>query len=166
MAPPKLSASKLDRAFLIAIYAKGSIGLLELVAGIRLLFVRTAQVNQAARLFAAHALDHDRDDFLFQFLANYFAHLAGGTIRFAAIYLIIDSSIKLVLIYQILHKRYWAYLALIGVLSALSLYQIYRIANTHSPLLIALTLLDVLVIYLSAKEYLRHREQPSPGASD
>jgi uncharacterized membrane protein len=164
MAFLNLPDSKLDRAFIIAIYLKALVGFVELVGGIGLLFVRQVQINYAAQFLAARV--RDKDDWLTRVLANYFGHLASGTIRFAAIYIIVDSLIKLVLIYEILHKRYWAYIGLIVVLSVLVVYQTYRITITHSIPLLALTLFDVLVIILSAKEWLRHQKEPQPAESN
>jgi len=148
--------SRLDKAFYFSLCVKALDGVFELIGGILLLVLKRAQITQPVTALTAHAADHDADDVIYRNVANYFHHLTGGAIRLAAFYLIADALIKLILINEILHKRYWAYVALIIVLSLLSTYQIYRIVLTHSIILTALTLFDLLIIYLSAKEYSRH----------
>ena len=158
--------SKLDRAFYISLYIKAADGVVQLIGGVILLFLRPAQIDSHLQFLTAHSIDNDRDDVIYRSLSNYLHHLTGGTLRFAAIYLIADALIKLVLINEVFHKRYWAYIALIIVLSLLVMYQTYRITFTHSIPLTALTLFDVLVIYLSAKEYLRHQRLKAATGSN
>ncbi|HUD11025.1 MAG TPA: DUF2127 domain-containing protein [Candidatus Saccharimonadia bacterium] len=153
----KIPRLTLDKAFYLSLVVKAVVGVFELGGGILLLFVRKSQLNHFGHALLAHRIDHDRDDIVYRYMSHFVTHISGGTIRFAAVYLIADAVLKLCLIYQVFHKRYWAYIALIVVLSVLAVYQTYRITLTHSALLSLLTLFDVLIIYLSAKEYLRHR---------
>jgi uncharacterized membrane protein len=158
----KWPQSKLDRAFYIGLWAKAIDGCIELIGGLFLLFVKAGQLKAFAQNLAAGLLDQDRDDFIYRAASHYLGHLTGGSLRFAAIYLVGDAVVKLVLIYEVMHKRYWAYLGLIVVLSILVLYQTYRVIIGHSILLTLLTLFDVLIIYLSAKEYgNRRRNRPA-----
>jgi uncharacterized membrane protein len=154
----KFPSSNLDRAFFIGLCVKTVDGLLGLVLGVVLLFVTPLQLNLLAQSITRHFSDQDRDDFLYHSFAHFITHLTGGSIRFAALYLLFDSLLKLVLIFEIAHRRYWAYIALIVVLSGLVAYQSYRVIYTHSLLLTLLTLFDLVVIYLSAQEYLRHQK--------
>jgi uncharacterized membrane protein len=152
----KLPQSKLDRTFYITLILKACTGVVELILGIVFLFFKKPQLNNIRYILNNLAVDNHHQDIPYQALSHYISHLDGGAVRFAAIYLIVDSIIKLGLIYEVMHKRYWAYLALIVVLTILGLYQTYRIVLTHSPFLIVLTLFDVLIIFLSAGEYRRH----------
>jgi uncharacterized membrane protein len=150
--------SRLDRAFYISLYIKGVDGVLQLIGGGLLLLLKPAQIDRTVRFLADHSYGGDIDDGVFRYFSHYLSHLTGGAIRFAAAYLIFDAIIKLVLINEVIHKRYWAYIGLIVVLSALVVYQSYRIVLTHSLLLTALTMFDAVIIYLSAKEYARHQQ--------
>jgi uncharacterized membrane protein len=51
----------------------------------------------------------------------------------------------------------WAYIALIGVTVLFVVYQVYRIADEFSLGLFLLTLFDLVIIYLTQKEYRRHK---------
>jgi uncharacterized membrane protein len=160
----KIPRSKLDRAFYATLIVKACIGVAEFIGGILLLFLRKPQLNHIRYVLNDLAVDNHHKDIPYHALSSYVSHLDGGMVRFAAIYLIVDALIKLALIYEVFHKRYWAYLALIVVLSILAVYQTYRIALTHSPFLIVLTLFDLVVIYLSAREYRRRTDVGlSPG---
>jgi uncharacterized membrane protein len=159
----KFPTSNLDRAFFIGLCIKAVDGVLGLVFGIVLLFVTPGQLNLIAGAITRNFSDRDHDDFLYRSFSHFLAHLTGGTIRFAALYLLFDSGLKLVLIFEIAHRRYWAYIALIVFLSGLVIYQSYRILYTHSLLLTLLTLFDLVIIYLSAKEYARHQKAKRAG---
>ena len=150
--------SRLDRAFYLSLYIKGIDGILQLIGGGLLLLLKPAQVDRTVRFLADHSYGGDIDDSVFRYFSHYLSHLTGGAIRFAAAYLIFDAVIKLVLINEVIHKRYWAYIGLIVVLSGLVAYQSYRIVITHSLLLTGLTIFDAIIIYLSAKEYARHQQ--------
>src|SRR4051812_27224381 len=104
MNPPR---SKLDRIFYISLGIKAFDGVLQIVGGTLLLFLKPSQIDSHLQFLTVHAADNDADDVFFRSAANFFHHLTGGTLRFAAIYLIADAIIKLVLIYEVLHKRYW-----------------------------------------------------------
>ncbi len=152
-----LPRSKLDRAFYLTLGVKAADGVLQLLAGLALLFVKPSQIGSRLGFFTERSFDSDTDDVIFRGISHYLSHLNGGNLKFAAIYLIADAVIKLILINEIFHKRYWAYIGLIVVLSALAIFQTYKIIYTHSVVLTVLTLFDLLVIYLSAKEYNRHQ---------
>ena len=150
-------SSSLDKAFYVSLYIKAFDGVLQLIVGTILLFIKPAQIGSHLSFFTSRSLDSDPDDVIFRSIAHYLTNLSGGSIRFAAIYLIADAIVKLVLINEVLHKRYWAYIGLIIVLTGLVIFQTYTILHNHSLLLTILTLFDLLIIYLSAKEYRKHQ---------
>jgi len=54
----------------------------------------------------------------------------------------------------------WAYPASVAVFAGFIAYQLHRYALTHAPMMIVLTLLDIVIIWLTLREYrlLRSRE--------
>ncbi|MBW4061978.1 DUF2127 domain-containing protein [Candidatus Saccharibacteria bacterium] len=155
-APISNSEARIKRLFYISLIIKGVDAVLQLVGGVLLLTLRSTQVDSAVRFLADHSYGGDLDDALFRHASGYLSHLTGGTIRFVAIYIIVDALLKLILIHEIFHKRYWAYIGLISILSVLVVYQTYRIILNHSVILMVLTAFDLVIIYLSAHEYRRH----------
>jgi uncharacterized membrane protein len=67
------------------------------------------------------------------------------------------GAIKILLVAALLRGKMWSYPLSIWVLGAFIAYQGYRYTLTHSPWLIALTALDVVVVALVWNEYRWHR---------
>ena len=82
-----------------------------------------------------------------------------GTQLFVSFYLLANGLTKAVLIAGLLRGKLGYYPAAIAVFAAFVGYQLYRYSLTHSAWLILLTLLDLVVIWLTWREYndVRHR---------
>ncbi len=98
-------------------------------------------------------LTEDPNDFVATFLVQSANQLSISSELFAAAYLLSHGIIKLFLVSALLRNKLWAYPWSLGVLGVFILYQLYRFAHTHSSWLIALSIFDILVIYLIGKEY-------------
>ena len=98
------------------------------------------------------------------FVAGYFLQSAlkfsVATKTFAAFYLLSHGVVKLLLVVALLRGKLWAYPASLVVLGLFILYQVYRYTLTHSLGLIALTVFDLVVIWLIFHEYRVIREHP------
>jgi uncharacterized membrane protein len=75
---------------------------------------------------------------------------------FGALYLLSHGVVKIVLVIEVLRNHLWAYMALIIVTGLFVVYQVYRIADSFSISLFLLTIFDLVIIYLTQKEYRRH----------
>ena len=78
----------LDDTFKISITLKGLDGLLEIIGGAILLFVRPSTINQFAHRLTQHELSQDPHDFIARHLLGSAGGLTRGTTLFAAIYLL------------------------------------------------------------------------------
>ncbi|WP_292471184.1 DUF2127 domain-containing protein [Methanolobus sp.] len=141
--------------FIIGIIIKGIDGLLELIGGFILISSKSDTISKIIQTIFKHEIAQDPTDLL----ANYFIQLSNNlsisTISFAAIYLIIHGSIKIGLFSGLWYKKLWTY-PLAGILlSFFVMYQLIRFFNTHSILLLFLTLVDILIIILLRFEYKR-----------
>lgn len=72
---------------------------------------------------------------------------------YAAVYLLAHGLVKVVLVAALLMNRIWAYPWMIAVLMAFIGYQLYQIAVSSTAGLVALTVFDVLVVFLTWREY-------------
>jgi uncharacterized membrane protein len=81
------------------------------------------------------------------------SHLTTGTTLFGAVYLLSHGISKLVLVVLVLRGRLWAYPWLMALLLAFIGYQLYRITVHPSFGLIALTVFDALLVWLTWREY-------------
>jgi uncharacterized membrane protein len=72
---------------------------------------------------------------------------------FGAIYLLSHGISKLVLVVLVLRNHLWAYPWLIALLLGFIGYQLYRLTVHASIGLIALTIFDALLVWLTWREY-------------
>jgi len=144
--------SLLHDTFRAGITLKGIDGILEVVGGVILWFVHASALNHVARLFLQHDLPFDRHEFVTIHLFQATQHLATAR-HFIAIYLVLHGLIKAVLVTALWFDALWAYPLTIGVFGLFSVYQLYRFTHTHSLALILITIFDVLIIYLTWREY-------------
>jgi len=140
-------------SFRISIALKGLNAALEIVGGVALAAVSPAFILRTVALLTQDALAEDPRDFI----ANYFlyaaSHLSLSGQRFAAAYLLSHGVIKIGLVWALLKRKLWAYPLSIIVFGAFIVYQLYRYTFTHGLGLIALSVFDLLVIWLIYLEY-------------
>ena len=98
-------------------------------------------------------LREDPHDYLSNFLLNTTHHFFSDSRGFAFAYLFIHAVINSVLVVSLLKKRYWAYPAAIFFFLMFVVYQLIRFTHTRSPVLIGLSLFDLVVTWLVWKEY-------------
>ncbi len=147
--------------FRIALILKGLDGLLELVGGALLLILRPAQIQGIAALLTREELQEDPHDFLANHVlaaSHSLVHHAGLSL-WGALYLLVHGLVKVVLVWAVLRDRLWAYPWMIGFLALFIGYQAYAMVVHFTWGLLLLTLLDVLVCWLTVREYRRLRRE-------
>ncbi len=145
-----------DKAFRISLYLKGLDGLLETLGGILLLLVKPEQINHLARWLTQGELSENSHDFIANHILKTAHSLTGASLIFGAVYLLAHGLVKIGLVIEVLRDHMWAYLALITVTALFVIYQTYRLVIKFSVSMLLLTLFDLLIIYLTQKEYRRH----------
>ncbi len=146
-----------DRAFRIGLLLKALDGLIETLGGILLLIISPAQINHWAERLTNGELSQDPHDFIANHVLRTAHNLTGSALIFGAIYLLSHGIVKLVLVFEVWRDHLWAYLALIGVTALFVIYQLYRIVDKFSLGLTLLTILDLIIIYLTTVEYRRQK---------
>ena len=139
--------------FQLTLLCKGLFAVAEIFTGIGAFFVTQQFVFQVVeRLTQLELLQHPHD-----LIANYLftaaQHFSVSTRNFTAAYLLSHGVVKLWLIVGLLREKLGYYPLEIAVFGAFIVYQLYRFSLTHSPWLIAITVIDVLVIALTWHEY-------------
>jgi len=135
----------LDVTFEVSIVAKGLDGLVELAVGLLLLVVTPATINH------------------FVVTIHVSGGLTGSAVRFAAAYLLAHGVVKVVLVVALLRTKLWAYPWMIAFLIVFIVYQLYRIALTPTACLIALTVLDAFVGWLTWREWRKQHLELHPA---
>lgn len=155
--------SLFDKVFEYGILLKGIDGLLELIAGLLLLVVKPATIQNFVTLITQKELLHDPHDLI----ANALVHATrdlGGTTTFLIVYLWIHAAIKLIAVFGLLRNKLWAYPFSFITLGALLLYQFYSLYEKVTLGMSLLTIFDVFIIWLIWREYQKvkpHRPQHS-----
>jgi uncharacterized membrane protein len=142
-----------EGVFRVSITLKGLHAVLELVAGAALFAISPDFILRVIALLTQDELAEDPRDRVANYLLEAAKHVSISSERFAAIYLLGHGLIKLVLVIALLKSKRWAYPAAMIMFGAFILYQLYRFTLTRSPGLIALSLFDVLVLWLIWLEY-------------
>jgi uncharacterized membrane protein len=159
------ATSRLDRVFEVGILLKGLDGLLEVAGGILLFFIKPEYLNHLATTLTQHELAEDPRDFLATHILHSTQNLAAGSLVFAALYLLSHGLVKIVLVWEILHNRFWAYLGLIYLTIGFMIYQIYRFTYSHSISLVLLTVFDGVIVYLTVVEYRKRKSKRATASA-
>jgi uncharacterized membrane protein len=148
--------SLLDRSFEISVALKGIDGVLELIAGIALLFISKDLINRLAFALTRDELAHDPHDFVATHVLKTAHGLSGSATKFGAVYLLSHGIVKVILVSAVLMNKLWAYPWMIAFLVLFIAYQMYRFFGRHSIGLLALSIFDAFVAWLT---YLEYRKQ-------
>jgi uncharacterized membrane protein len=114
----------------------------------------------------------ERHEFLFHILDVQLRHLnVVSTRTFVGAYLLFHGIMNAFLAYNLYRNRLWAYPTMIGFSSVFLVYQLYRLVHTHSLMLFAISIFDVLFIVLTWHEWRfqerkRQRALEPRGAED
>jgi uncharacterized membrane protein len=147
------SGDILDRAFAVGIILKGLDGVLEVVGGVLLLIISPTTIDRLARAITQHELSEDPHDFLATHLLHAAGGLTGSAVDFGAAYLLLHGAVKIVLVAALLRDKIWAYPWMIAFLVVFIVYQIYRMTFAFSIGLLGLTIFDLVVVWLTYREY-------------
>jgi uncharacterized membrane protein len=79
---------------------------------------------------------------------------------FGAWYFLVHGVVKVLLVAAVLRDHLWAYPWLIGFLVAFIGFQGYELVVHFTWGLVLLTLFDIFIVYLTVREYRRHKAQP------
>jgi uncharacterized membrane protein len=149
----QVKEKKIREIFKISVFLKGLHALLELIGGFLLLFVKTSTITHFVISLTQEELTEDPDDLVANFLFQHAQNLSINSQRFAAFYLLSHGVIKLLLVAGLLRDKLWAYPSSMVVMGIFILYQMYRFTLTHSLGLVALSVFDVVLVWLVWHEY-------------
>jgi uncharacterized membrane protein len=161
MNPPNKVAVT-SRLFDLGVMLKGIDGAIETLAGVLLLF-RANALQSWIWMWIAHRPEDRHGDIVATLLARLATALDSDAGNFAVYYLLSHGVLKVFLAVNLLRERIWAFPVSIAFFGLFVAYQLHRYTRTHSPMLLALALLDVVVIALIAREWhLRSRGLAAP----
>ncbi len=139
--------------FRISLLLKGAFSLLEIVGGVLAYYVSQQYLLQLVTTITQEELTEDPHDFVAHFLIQSAQQLSVSAQHFAALYLLSHGVIKTGLIVGLLREKLWYYPVSMLVFAIFVAYQLFRFQVTHSPWLMAITILDIAVIAMTWHEY-------------
>jgi uncharacterized membrane protein len=139
--------------FYLSVLLKGALSAVEVLGGIFFLLVPPHTITALGEFLTQDALADDPDNYIASHLLQYAQSYSHNIAVFAGIYLITRGAIKLALIIALLKNKIWAYPAALAVLALFVAYQIYHIIVHHSPIVILITMFDLIVMYFIWREY-------------
>jgi uncharacterized membrane protein len=128
-------------------------GVVQLVAGALLWILAPEAFSHYVQLVLEHIFPNGAHGFPAKQLFAAAQGIAGGGQLFAALYLMSHGAVKIAIVIALWMNKLWAYPVAIIVFSGFVVYQMYRYTYTHSPFLIWLSVFDVLVVWLTWREY-------------
>jgi uncharacterized membrane protein len=155
----------LHLAFEISLILKGIFALLEIAGGVVAYFISQQFLLTLVLAITQEELTEDPHDIVARFLLQSAQDLSISSQYFAAFYLLSHGIIKTLLIAGLLRGILRFYPLAITVFVLFVVYQLYRFNFTHSIWLLLITLLDVIVIWLTWHEYTYLRQHRSGVAS-
>ncbi len=150
----------LHAGFEIGILLKGLHAAFEIASGILIGFVNPEFLRRIVRLLTRNELAEDPKDFIANLMLRASQRYSIDTQHFWLFYLLSHGIIKIVLVFLLWRKKLWAYPLAVAALVFFIAYQSIRWASTRSPVLIALTIWDAIMIWLTIAEYRRLNLQP------
>jgi uncharacterized membrane protein len=141
--------------FFYSIVLKGLNAIGEIVGGIVALIISQEFIIKIALYLTQSELSEDPNDKLANYLIHSAQQFSVSSKHFIALYLLSHGIIKLGLVVGLLKNKVWAYPVSLLMFALFILYQLYRFYFTHSLWLVALTIFDLIVIWLVWHEYNR-----------
>lgn len=150
------------RAFLIGVFFKGLDGCLELIGAVALFLTTRPEIQHAVAWLTREEMAEDPTDFFANHVVSMAQHLTSGTRHFAAAYLLAHGVIKLALVAGLLRELRWVFPVALFVLTTFIGYQLYRFTQIPTWSLGLITLIDMVVAALIAREWRVRTDQASP----
>ncbi|MGA8221742.1 MAG: DUF2127 domain-containing protein [Candidatus Acidiferrales bacterium] len=150
--------SLLERIFHAGITLKGLGGVTEMVGGIMLWFIKPASMSRMVQFLFLEELARNPDGFFTSHVLRESMKFANADPTFASLYLFSHGITKVILVVCLWLNKLWAYPLTILVFAGFCAYQIHRYTRTHSVTLILLTIFDLILIYLTWREYLEQKQ--------
>ena len=145
--------------FLLTILAKGMLGVVQLATAASIVLGITSLLPSLVQSLVAVELAEDPNDFVAARLLSFVGRLPETDTTFYALYFAAHGLLHVAVVAALLFSAAWAYPFTIIVLCAFVVYQVVEWTAVGGPLLIALSAIDLLVIYLTRLEW---RNRPDP----
>ena len=137
------------------LFLKSIFALFEIAAGLGLWLVPHWRINQFVGWLTHNQLIDNRRSPVFVQVSRALSDFSLASQHFYALYLLAHGAIKLAIIIMLMRQLRFAYPLGMLVFTGFIILQMHRWTHTHSPALLALSVLDAVVIWLTWREWRR-----------
>lgn len=155
MTASSASPTVAHRLFLLTLAGKALLGLVQLLTAAALWLGFADRLPAIARRLFAAELSQDPDDFLATRLLALAARIPGSDLNFFQLYFAAHGLLHVGIVALLLLGHGLAYPAAIAVLACFVVYQMIEWAHVGGAMLIALSAIDIAVIWLTLIEWRR-----------
>jgi uncharacterized membrane protein len=148
-----MNEQRIHQFFMISVLLKGAHAVIECIGGIALALIKPEAIKNFVNAITVDELIEDPNDFIATHLLRWAEGFDIDTQHFYAFYLFSHGIVKVFLVAGLLRRQLWAYPASLVVLAIFIAYQLYRYSYTRGFGLIALSVFDVVVMWLVWHEY-------------
>lgn len=148
---PHFEEREIYKVFKVSLIFKGLNSIIEIIGGVIFLFDRN--INSFLTLLYKRELIEDPTDFIAIHVQKALPYFSTHDQHYASLYLLTHGLVKIFLVFNLLRGKLWAYKVTVFVLTLFIIYQLYRLIHHYNPILVFITLFDILVIGLTWHEY-------------
>ena len=138
--------------FNIGMWWRIGYGLLRILFGFTLLKVVGVPLIDVATILMSHELVEDPSDILYSFVTNILASHQLYVSYFLAVYFIFWGVVDVVLSYNLIKHRLWAFSVSFALIGLFILYEVIRFTHTHSLILLWVICIDGFILWLVWRE--------------
>lgn len=128
-------------------------GGLRLFFGLVLLKLVGSPVGDLMHKIMGHELIEDPTDLLYRIVEVLFSHHSFQVTYFLAFYFIFWGLLDIVLSVYLLRGKLWAFPLSLLLIASFVIYELFRYTHTHSPFLLSIIVVDIIVMGLIYKEW-------------
>lgn len=148
-----LNAKRTHQVFMASILLKGGMAALECIAGAVLFFMSTEHIQHLIMTATERELIDDPNGIIATSIMGFVVHFTSSTRYFLAVYFLAHGLAKLAIVLGLFSGRLWSFPLGIAAMGFFVIYQLHRYTYTHSLALIAISVLDIFIIFMIWREY-------------
>lgn len=132
-------------------------GLLRVLFGLGLLRVVNTPMLDVTKKLLGHELADGPNDILYTLVTSTLTSHPFYITYFLALYFIFWGVLDVVLSYNLIKHRLWAFPASLLMIGLFVIYEVVRFSHTHSLILLGVIILDIGILWLIRREYKKLR---------
>ena len=142
-----------EKLFQIGMWWRIGYGVLRIVFGLTILKVAGMPLIEVLNTLMSHELIEDPNDLLFSLASHILAGHPLYVSYFISFYFIFWGVIDVVLSYNLIKHRLWAFPVSFALIGLFIVYEAVRFTHTHSLVLLWVMFLDAVILWLVWREY-------------